>query len=273
MKKVLPLAAACAAAAAVLSSSGGCAKTPDVPLGEGSKRLVVRFRLRGGVREPGAAVPAWYFVVLNRTPNAAGPAPVARVTRPWGNGFVASNQNGQVGYIGTVAYKSDQSLGNTGYQVYAVQTQSGNTNEPVANPDNFPTFPSNFVALGQPDVATPPQTGDRELAFELNLSRLPRRSLTDYPFLQLNIIATDNLPADTVNDVYKDWDALGDGRSSSTVNSYVIIDLRSNTIYRPGQGSNPEEPEGDVRDRDSPSTVALDDLDIVDYSIEVRTQQ
>jgi hypothetical protein len=243
---------ACAAAAVCLTLIvpallGGCARFPeDRDDGGRGKQLVVTLRVRGQIQPPDAQTPYYYFVLINRTDNLndAGPAPV--VERPWGNGFAAPAQPGAQGFDAFVRYDRFQPQG--GYGVYRVE----------GNPVN-----AVFLPLGRPDAYTTPQRGEATLSFRLDLSRLPDPNAR---YIQLNLLATNNLPQGA-DDAPKAWDALGDGRDTGTINTWITIPTDQNSV-RTNRDTNLE-PAGDVREKLGP-TVDEPNLDIVDWTVEIR---
>jgi len=260
---------ALAALSAALFFPSACARVPDADLGETGKRVVVRFRVANQIQPPNAARPYYYFFVFNRSDNATDPGPVPRTSVPWGNGFVASSQSGRVGYIGIVQYESSQSQGLSGYQVYSIATND--QGEPVGNPDEFLALPDRFNPIGAPDVAPTPQQGANELYFELNLDRLPR---SNQRYLQFNIITTDNLPAGADLSVVKDFDSLGSGLGGiggGGLNVYGTIDATVNNVVTNAQNlGNTAEPQGDVINVATGALLNEPNLDIIDWSVEIK---
>lgn len=255
-----------AVAAALVGA--GCARYPDNESATPRKQLLVTLTVRGEIQRLDALTPYYYFVLINLvdTIGEAGPVPVVdRIggTGDWGNGFAAASQsnpdpNAAQGFIGFVQY--DRFQGQNGYQVYRVQ----------GNP-----IQRNFVRLGTPDAAQTPQPGERTLSFRLDLSRLKLSpNDPDKRFLQINLLATNNLPAG-VNDAPKLWDALGDGTQTGSINSFLTLDITQNITRRNVDlpfGDPSREPENDVRDHLDRGNVSEPNLDIVDWTIEVRSQ-
>lgn len=232
-----------------LAFAPGCARVPaDQQAGLG-KQIIVTLRVRRQIQPlTSAQVPYYYFALINRTdsPNDAGPVPV--VDRPWGNGFAAAAQPGAQGFVAFVRYDRFQPQG--GYGVYRVE----------GNPVN-----GIFTPLGRPDAYTTPQEGESTLTFRLDLGRLPN---PDARYVQINLLATNNLPQGA-EDAPKTWDALGDGRDTGTINTWLTIDTTQDGI-RSDANSADLEPEGDVREKLG-GTVDEPDLDLVDWSVEIRS--
>lgn len=247
--------------AAVAAFSLSCARVPESRTGTTrAKQLVVQFRLRGPVDINRQPVGAYYFVVINRTdnPTDSGPAPVTGT--PWGNGFAAPRQDGAQGFVAFVLHSREVGINNN-YLVATSTNAQGQLVLPVTI--NALTAPK----LGAPDFADVVVPGSDTLGFRLDLSRLP---LPGTRYVQINIIATDRLPQGA-DDVAKRWDALGDGRDTSSLTSYITLDTRQNTVITNDQqiGSQ-KEPQDDVRDRQLPQTIDDPSLDIVDWRFQIR---
>lgn len=278
------------AAAAAFAFLAGCAKVPagTVPTTRG-RQLVVSLSVDREINPN-----YYYFVLINLTDdqNDAGPVPVVQGPLPqgppsgtWGNGFAAPapfGNNPQQGFVGFVRY------GPGGYGVYrvGVNTATNTLLSPVLNVFDF---------LNRPDVIlNDPTSGGRAntMAFQLDLSRLPNyvrpgadgvlgtADDTTARFVQINLLATDNVPAGSVDPfARKNWDALGDGRSGGLndpvnvgnpgINTWLTIPLDQD-ITRTETETNLEPPDNDVRER--LEGVAPDpDLDIRDWTIEIRS--
>ncbi len=233
----------------------GCARLPeDGDGGTRGKQLVITLRVRGQIQPFDAQTPYYYFALINRTDNIndAGPAPV--VERPWGNGFAAPAQPGAQGFVAFVRQDRFQVQG--GYGVYRVATNpaTGGLYNPVVNAFNF---------LGAPESYTTPQRGEATLSFRLDLSRLPNPGAR---YVQINLLATNNLPQGA-DDAPKAWDALGDGRDTGTINTWITIPTDQNSVRTNDQAAN-REPAGDVREKLGP-TVDEPNLDIVDWTVQI----
>jgi len=236
-------------------SMAGCAKTPNSSASGTSRLLDVTMTLRGAINPN-----YYYFALINRTDTYSDAGPVPVVGLPWGNGFAAASQNNAQGFVATVVYSGILG-GQTGYGVYEVPTDP-NTKAPLAKPYEIGAGLSGFTALGLPDQSTAPQTGERILHFRIDLARLPNPNAR---YLQLNLLATNNLPASSDASAPKNWDALGDGTNSGDLNNYITLDVTQNQRVDNSSGS---EPANDVRDHLGP---IVDDpsLDITDYSVQI----
>jgi len=214
----------------------GCAKLPP----EGS--IPVTKRLVFTVTTANPLNPNYiYMVALNPStdvnPTTQGPVPV--VAQPWGNGFVAG------GCSNFVWWDPSQPPG-AHYTIYQFVDASL----------------INFVRTSVPVDSTEPPVGTgRTLQFTIDLAQIaPSVDVANsYQNIQINLLTMDRRPQG--NDTGgKNWDALGDGRIPSQINTWVTIPLRVSGVYTNQTFSNIE-PTGDVAD---PA------LDIVDFSIEVR---
>lgn len=243
----------------------GCAKyPPQSPVAGQGKLIRVTMTVRGQIQPFDALTPYYYFILINRTddPGDAGPVPIVQGP-PWSNGFAAPAQQppDSQGFVGFVRY--DRFQGQTGYGVYTLA-------DPVTGALHKPIEPQNpFFPLGPPDTYVTPQRGERTLTFQLNLNRLPR---PEARFLQINFVATNNIPQGVDETSPKSWDALGDGTQTETINAWVRIDTTQNVTVRDIDRPFPDqEPENDVREKLGP-VVDEPNLDIVDWSVEVRSQ-
>ena len=256
----------------------GCAKYPDDRQAAGGKQIVVSMQVAGRIRPE-----YFYFVLINLTddPNDAGPVPVVDI--PWGNGFAApaplpANRQGFVGYVTHNQFEP---------QIYGVYRVA-----PVdpAQPDGPLTNPviRNFQPLGLPDAYTPVDAQNTNtLSFRLDLARLPtfRRPGPDgvlntpddttARYMQINLLATNTLPLGAESNVFKTWDALGDGRvtggiETGGINTWFTISLDQNVVRRESE-VNLEPVDNDVREK-LDRVVTDPDLDIRDWTIEIRSR-
>jgi hypothetical protein len=224
-----------ASAALALGAVAGCAMLPEGGVTPTSKRLIVNVMMAGEIN------PNFVYIVAfrpstNANPTTSGPVPV--VAAPWGNGFVAGNC--------TYFVRWDP-LQSPRYIVYKFTDDTMNA----------------FFQTGVPVVYTDVGTGGKSLHFELDLTQLAN-SLADAQLLQscqINFLTMDRVPQGTTGGS-KAWDALGDSRLPSEINSYISVDLRGAGIYNNARYGGLE-PEGDAPD---PA------LDITEFSVEVRTQ-
>lgn len=228
-----------------------CAKVPPAdPNNLPPKLLRVTFSLRGQIQTADSGLPFSYFVLLNRTDDfaAGGPAPV--VDRPWGNGFAAPSTIDGQGFVGFVSVN----YRGTGYQVFSCADSTGTLRNPV---DGI------FTPLGVPFQSSALSLGSNTISFQVDLNTLPNPNAR---YVQVNIVATNNIPQGA-DDAPKLWDALGDGRTTGSLNQFVIIDTQQNQLKR--NSDDRREPSNDVRDHVL-SVVDDPNLDITDWEIEYR---
>ena len=216
----------------------GCAKFPKTISSDFTKRLVftmtVDSQLRTGLEEGGSGLPYVYIIALRLSTDASpiddGPLPVVV---PSGNGFVAGN---------ATHYILWNPLASPSYQIW--QFQDATLNE--------------AFQTGVPISSLPISQGDRTLQFEIDLSQLvPAADVDTYRSVQVNFLTMNNTNTSGGGRI---WDALGDGRISTEINRFFMFLLNSANTYSNATDGNIE-PLGDVVDPD---------LDIVDWSIEVR---
>lgn len=218
----------------------GCAKFPENGSIGNTKRLVFRMQVDGQLRTgqgPGqSGLPYVYIIALNvsteDTPTTTGPIPIVV---PGGNGIVD----------GTVThFILWNPLASPQFQIYKFRDATLNE----------------WFQTGIPVNYTPTNEGDREMTFEIDLSQLV--ALADVPnqrSVQVNFLTMNNTNTSGGGRI---WDALGDMRIPSQVNSPLTVRLNSSQIYN-NQNQIISEPQGDTIDPD---------LDIVDWSVEVRIQ-
>ena len=210
----------------------GCAKLPDSNSNVRTTRLLFTIQLAREVN------PNYVYVVglrpsIDGNPPEQGPIPV--IAPPWGNGFVA----GTVTHF--VRWSRDQS---PRFQVYVFEGANL----------------LNFRATGVPVNSTEVVAGSRTLQFEIDLLQVSETvdEARIWQTMQVNLLTMDRVPQGTSGS--KTWDALGDSRLPTQVNSPITIPLRTSGIYDNSRFANLEV-EGDCPDPD---------LDIVDFRIEVR---
>ncbi len=210
----------------------GCAKLPDSGVGTGGTRISFTITLAREVN------PNYVYVVALRPstdPNPPEQGPIPVIAPPWGNGFVA----------GTVThFVSWANIQSPRYLLYRFRD--------AALIDYF--------ALGAPVNFVDVLPGGKELRFEIDLTQIAPDAATaaTYESLQFNILTNDRIPQG--NSGSKNWDALGDGRLPSEINTPITIPLRNSGTYDNARFFDLE-PNGDVADPD---------LDIVDWKVEVR---
>lgn len=221
---------------------GGCAKFPDTPdAGEGARlifHLKVDGKIRFGTENNVQGAPYIYMVALNPSeldnPTVQGPIPV--IAPPWGNGFVSGNATHFIWWDPTQA---------SPFTLYKF------TNADLTQ----------WSAVGVPINAVDASVGTSELTFEISLRQLipDATSAAKIRSMQVNFLTMDRAPQSGST---KFWDAIGDGRFANSVNTWITVPLRSNATYDNTLAGDIE-PRGDQPDPD---------LDLVDWSIEVRTQ-
>jgi hypothetical protein len=221
-----------AVGAALLS---GCARFPADPGVPDVARLTFRMTVDREIN------PNFVYIVAlrpstDRNPIDQGPVPV--VAPPWGNGFVAGSATHFVRW---------DPLQSPNYVLYRFRDQTLNEWFQIGVPINW--------------IDVEPQ--GRTLVFEIDLAQLapsPAEALL-LESLQVNFLTMDRVPQGTLGG-QKRWDALGNSLLPSEVNQWVTIPLRTSGVYDNAR-FNALEPRGDTPDPD---------LDIVDWSIEVRLQ-
>jgi hypothetical protein len=218
-----------------------CARLPPNQNSLSGRRLVVEMRFKGPV-DPRI----FYFFLINYdtstgvagNPNA--PGPVAVYVPPFGNGFATGSGGGQIGFTDFVRFSILEQNGIP--NLYHVLRTTGQ-----AETYDFTGGTLN-VQLNR-DLSNP---ASRTLKFEIDLSQLVRdangQKLPDdqanalarqIQFLQVNILATDRIPA-TDDNLPKLVDAFGESAQQgnpfafgSGVQSFLTLDLRTvSRIYR-----------------------------------------
>lgn len=261
-------ALSCVAAMFAIGALAGCAQLPPGSATSLSgKRLIVTLFFSGFIN------PNYhYFFLLNNAGDQNAPGPVPVLLPPYGNGFATGSGANVGGFTDFVRFDNFQP-GNNGYSLYHV----------VGDPNR-----STFALEGSPVTTVRPDTSDprtgKELQFQLDLSQIETdgngrplpadqaiAAARSIRFLQMNIVATDVIPADVNTPVSKMVDSLGDTRTSSARSSFVILDVSQNRVYRNSDfiGQLVFEPsDNDVVGTSLPDPA----LDLVDWTVEVRQQ-
>jgi hypothetical protein len=236
MKKVLALL--------VVVALVGCAKFPKNGSGALTKRLTFTMTVAGEIN------PNFIYIIALRpsndvNPTTDGPKPV--VGPPWGNGFVSGNA--------TYFVRWDP-LTSPAYILYKFQPGTD-----TGDPNNADL--TQFAQVGTPIAFQDVPNGGRTIQFELDLSQIADSvdAANLFQSLQVNFLTMDKAPTGTTP-VNKALDAIGDSRLPSQINDWLTIPLRTTGVFDNNHFSQIE-PTGDVQDPD---------LDISDFSIEVRTQ-
>ena len=216
----------------------GCAKFPSSGTSNFTKRLVFRMtvdgQLRTGLEQGGNGLPYVYIIAirLSTDPNPPDQGPIPVVV-PGGNGMVAGNCTHFILW---------NPLASPAYQIF--QFRDATMNE--------------WFQVGVPINSVPIEVGDKTLEFEIDLSQLiPAADVPTIQSIQVNFLTMNNTNTSGGGRL---WDALGNGAIPGEINSYFTFQPVSAITYTNASVGNIE-PQGDVVDPD---------LDIVDWSIEVR---
>ena len=213
----------------------GCAK---LPVGGGiptTKRVTFSFTMQTAINQNFVYIIPLRPSALSNPPDQ-GPVPV--VAPPWGNGFVSGNVNYFVKWDFTQLPQS---------QCEIFQFADANL--------------INYFAIGVPISFS--QTPDgKTLMFQLDLAQIAPDATTaeSYQSVQVNFLTMDHVPQGSTGS--KTWDALGDSRLPSQINTWVTIPLRTSGTYT-NSSTGFIEPTGDCAD---PA------LDIADWLIQVAAQ-
>ncbi len=190
--------------------------------------------IRTGLEQGGNGLPYVYVIAIrvSTDPNPPDTGPIPVVV-PSGNGIVAGNCTHFILW---------NPLASPQFQIYQFEDSSLN--------EWFQTgVPINYVNI------TP---GDDVLTFEIDLSQLvPAVDVPTIQSIQVNFLTMNNTNTSGGGRL---WDALGDGAIPGEINSYFTFQPNSAFTYT-NANTGSIEPQGDVVDPD---------LDIVDWSIEVR---
>lgn len=216
----------------------GCAKFPD-NAGTNNTRLTFTMRVAGEIRSNYV-----YIVALNFSdevnPTAQGPIPVVR--QPWGNGYVAGTVSHFVRY-------DPFAFPPTGFAIFRFRNFDLNQPEQI----------------GVPVLSDDVPQGGKTLRFTLDLGQLglTASEIAALRSVQVNFLTMNRVP--TGSDAGgKTLDALGDTRTVSGINEFVVVRLdRSGTVDNSTGITSGLEPANDVIDLVDP------DLDIVDWSVRV----
>lgn len=226
----------------------GCAKFPSTGGGNGSTRIIVTMwvagKIRTGTESTSGGLPYVYMVGINpnteENPTIQGPIPV--IAPPWGNGFIA-------GHCQYFMWWNPQA--SPKYGLYKFQDSLLNQ----------------FLLIGTPVISENIVEGVNKIRFEFDLTQLipdPIEAAT-IKSLQMNFFTMDRIPQVGTE---KFWDANGDARSglAQDINLPILVSLRTSATYNNNRAFI-KEPANDVTGANDP------DLDIIDWSIEVRLPQ
>lgn len=220
--------------------SAGCARDPGTGPRDRVPTLTLRFRMDGPVRtgaEPGSpGLPFVYIIALNVSrdlnPTSDGPLPVVV---PGGNGFVAGEATHYILWNPLVSPQ---------YQLY--RFRDGTLNE--------------WTLTGTPIDVIDVTQGSNTVGFTIRLSQLvPLAEMDDFNSVQINFLSMNGIQTSGGGRV---WDALGDARIPSQVNTVLTVPLKLERTYSNALATQ-NEPRGDTAD---PA------LDIVDWQVEVRSE-
>lgn len=223
--------------AAVSLALAACAKYPDSGGSAHTKRLIfsmkVDGKIRTGLEQGESGLPYVYLVALRLStladPTDLGPIPVVQ---PSGNGFVAGNATHFILF---------DPLASPNYQIWKFRDKNLNEYFQTGIPVQYDQF----------------RLGDNHLRFEVDLSQLvPADEVDSIQSIQANFLTMNNRNTSGGGRV---WDALGDRRIPSEINSYFSFRMNTSRTY--DNATTQLEPQGDAVDPD---------LDITDWSIEVR---
>ncbi|MCW5936555.1 MAG: hypothetical protein KIT11_04530 [Fimbriimonadaceae bacterium] len=220
---------------ALLILLSGCAKFPSNGSSSFTKRLVFRMAVDGKIRTGATGgLPYIYIIPLRLSevanPTDDGPIPIVI---PGGNGFVTGN---------ATHYILFNPLNSPPYTIYQFADATLETSFPIGVPINY----------------LPGGVDSDTIGFEIDLSQLVGAANVDsINSIQANFLTMNNR---NVTGGGRIWDALGDSRNLTEINSYVTFRLdQSRTLTNDNTGR--IEPVGDCPDPD---------LDIRDWSIDVR---
>lgn len=183
--------------------------------------------------------PNYVYVVALRPSTEADPTdtgPIPVINQPWGNGMIAGNA--------TVFIRWDP-LTSPNYIIYRFQDVNL----------------INYFQAGVPINFDPVEPDGKVLRFEVDINQIaatPAEALL-LQSVQVNFLTMDRVPQGS-DPGGKVLDALGDTRLPSEIDEFVEIPLDVSGVYDNVRFANLE-PSGDTPDPD---------LDIVDWSIEVR---
>lgn len=213
-----------------------CAKFPVGGSSDFTKRLVFIMTVAEKIRTDFEGFPYIYIFALrlstDSNPIDDGPLPVVR---PGGNGFVAGNCTHFILW-NPLAFPE--------YQIFKFLDEELNQ----------------FVQTGIPINYVQIEDGDNTLQFEIDMSQLVPAGVVDsIKSIQVNFLTMNNT---NTTGGPRMWDALGNSRFPGEINSYFTFRLDFSDLFT-NQNTGNNEPPGDVDDPD---------LDIVDWSIELRLQ-
>lgn len=224
----------------------GCAKFPENG-GTNTTHVVFRMRVSREIN------PNYLYYVAIRTstdpnPDSNGPIPVA--SYPAKNGFVAGQPTHFVSF--------------NPYIARPFTVSKFNTRTPDAS-DTNPIDLTSWTDVAIPLNYTTYADGIKELSFEISLDQLTGGNIPDANALksmQINFLTMNN--RSTSSSSNRVFDALGNSTSSTDINTFLKVPLSYSATYS-NSTTTINEPANDTVGGNDP------DLDIVDWSVEVRT--
>ena len=243
--RILGYALRIAGVALLLLLPTGCAKYPANSSGSNAAgpQVIVSMTVAGNLNPND-----YYYVLFNNAGDptgTSGPIPVVAAYQAGGNGFAAG------AFTHYVLYHPPQP-GGSNFGFYAISSDLLTS-----------------AYRGQP-LQT--QTGTNTIQFQLPLSSL---ATTAYPAgnissLQINFLATNIVSNDPNYTGPKYFDALGQSNQPGGINDYITISTSGSRLYNDATAQN--ELAGDVTQyvNGTPQTVTQPDLDITNWSVEVR---
>lgn len=213
----------------------GCAKYPAV-VGQDATRLIFRMTVRDQIRTD------YVYVIpirINTTTNPTGDGPIPVVAYPNANGFVAGN----VDYF--VVWTPDTQQ----YTLYRF------------NDSSLTLYTAVGVPLNTLDV-TP---GSKTIGFELSLAQVVGNAGTwqQIQSIQTNFLTMNYRLTAGASASGRVIDCLGNTNSFSDLNEYITIPTATSNLYDNNSFNFLEPSSADCPDPD---------LDITDWSVEVRVQ-
>jgi hypothetical protein len=176
--------------------------------------------------------PNYHYYVAFDTSGTSAPGPLPVVAKPWGNGWGTGNITNYVVYDG---------LQPQGYGVYRIVPGTDLLTKEYVGP------PVSWVS---------PPAGANRLQFTIDLAQLATTAVPvdKIDLVNINFITTDVVPLDPNASVDKHYDALG-----PVGNDFITISVKTNQTYSNSQTA-----------VEGPDDVALPNLDIIDWSVEVQ---
>ena len=244
---------------------GGCAKFPANGASNNFTHLIFRMRYGAAINPHAVYVVAIRLIYADTEDQTLGPKPVFDVGSQ--NGFVTGSPTNYVQYDENAAelYTVNQ---------FATQAQAPNPNDPN-NPVNLASHVQTSVAYPTTNTLDPRPAGgvgsySDTLGFEIDTQQLTLDSTTAQQVvaIQFNILSM-TYPVGFGSTGDRVMDALGD-QQASTLNDYVRIPLAtSRTYYNKDRGTDAENV---VHNPDTFSINGKTDpeVDLVDWSVEVR---